>query len=45
MVWHVNRKSRGSSKKKAINIGLKMTVNTTVNDYLHLRVRSIGYKK
>lgn len=43
MVWHVNRKSRGSFKKKAINIGLKMTVNATVNDYLHLRVRSIGY--
>lgn len=41
MVWHVNRKSRGSSKKKAINIGLKMTVNTTVNDYLHLRVKEV----
>lgn len=43
MVWHVNIKSRGSSNKKSINIGLKMTVNTPVNDYLHLRVEGIGY--
>lgn len=32
-------KSRGSSNKKSINNGLKMTVNAPANDYLHLMVR------
>ena len=41
--WLKAIEGRRSFKKKAINIGLKMTVNAPVNDYLRLGYKFIGY--